>query len=105
MPRWIWFVPLCALVTALAALSFRMGWIVATISETDVIEAWAAHYVASEAGGSQHDCTARPGHRPPVWILVSCVHHDGRRFDYPVDKMGRLISAAAQPGLDTEPET
>ena len=48
MPRWIWFTPLGVLVAAIAVWGFRLGWIAATISETDVIEVWTEQYVAGQ---------------------------------------------------------
>ena len=85
MPGWLWFAPLGALVVALGAWAFRLGWIAATITETDVI--------------------AQPGGSAPVWILVSCMHRDGRRFDYPVDRMGRLLDVSGRPDALGVPET
>lgn len=105
MPRFLWFAPLAALVLALAVWSFRMGWIVATISETDVIEAWTAHYVAETDGARRSDCSAQPGAQKQVWILVTCKHSDGRRFDYPADRMGKLVQLPEPVQTPQEPRT
>jgi hypothetical protein len=93
------------LVVALGAWAFRLGWIAATITETDVIDIWAAHYLASHPEARSTDCTAQPGRGAPVWILVSCMHRDGRRFDYPVDRMGRLLDVSGRPDALGVPET
>lgn len=105
MPRWLWFAPLGALVVALGAWAFRLGWIAATITETDAIEAWTAHYLQAQPGGRATDCTAQPGRSAQVWLLVSCVHRDGRRFDYPVDRMGRLLDVSGSKDSHGLPET
>ena len=102
MPRWIWFTPLGVLVAAIAVWGFRLGWIAATISETDVIEVWTEQYVAGQAGGRHSDCSAQPGRQEPIWILITCIHKDGRRFDYPVDRIGRLVPAPV--GKTGEPQ-
>lgn len=97
MPRWLWFAPLAVLATALAAWGFRWGWIAATITETDVINTYAERYL-SEGGAAARltDCTALPGRRDGVWIIVRCVQA-GARFDYPVDRFGRLLDPGAGP--------
>ncbi|WP_295315642.1 hypothetical protein [Roseobacter sp.] len=101
MPAWLWFAPLVAIILVLGLWAFRLGWIVATITETDVINRWAAHYLATAGGDARaSDCVARPG-RETVWIIVTCEGPQGRRFDYPVDRLGRLLdvtgSGAAVP--------
>jgi hypothetical protein len=105
MPRWIWFAPFGVLVVALGAWAFRLGWIAATITETDVIEAWTEHYLAAQPGARATDCMAQPGRSEAVWVLVSCIHGDGRRFDFPVDRMGRLLDVSGRPDAPGVPET
>ena len=67
-------------------LVFRQGWIVAHMTETDVINHYAARYV-TDHGGRISDCVAVPGRAPGVWIEVRC----GLGVVYPVDRTGRLI--------------
>lgn len=102
MPRWIWFTPLVLLILALAAWAFRLGWIAATITETDVINIYAHRYLA-EAGAVARltDCTALPGDQSGVWIIVRCIGPDGR-YDYPISRFGRLLAlpeSAQRPGI------
>ncbi len=104
MPGFLWFAPLGSLVVALAVWGFRLGWIAATITETDVIELWTAQYVTGQAGARRSDCSAKPGRQEQVWILVTCVHADGRRFDYPVDRLGRLVTLQAPVLMPQEPQ-
>ncbi|KUF09105.1 hypothetical protein [Pseudoponticoccus marisrubri] len=87
MPRWLWFAPLAVLLVAVALFGFRQGWIVANLTETDVIEAMAARYLA-EAGPQARasDCVARPGRE--VWLVVAC--GGPGMWEYRVDRLGRL---------------
>ncbi len=105
MPRWVWFTPLTLLVFAGAVWAFRWGWIAATITETDVIDHYAQRYLAE--GGPEArltDCTAVPGAQAGVWIVVRCVGV-AARFDYPVDRFGRLVAVPAPPPSSGAPET
>ncbi len=106
VPRWIWFVPLAALVASLSLVVFRYGWIAATITETDVIETYTQLYLDTYADTAQAtDCTAQPAPRLPVWIIVTCIAADGTRVDYPVDRLGRLREVAPSPPRGDRPNT
>ena len=92
MPRWLWFAPLGGLVLGLGLLGYRQGLVMSNMTETDVIETYTAYYVKTHGGAARAtDCTARPGARRDVWIVVSCLAPEGQRLDYPVDRLGRLI--------------
>jgi hypothetical protein len=89
MPRWGWFIPL-GLVTLLGALvAFRYGWIAATITETDVINAMATRYLSVDGGPDAQlgDCVGLAGQINGAWITVQC-----GEFGYHVNRFGRLIS-------------
>lgn len=103
MPRWVWFAPLAILILAGAVWAFRWGWIAATITETDVINTYTQRYLA-EGGATARltDCTAVPGQQTGVWIVVRCLGTEAR-YDYPVDRFGRLVSVPV-PATDA-PET
>jgi len=92
MPRWLWWTPLAVLTLLAGLLLFRQGWIAAHMTETDVIDHFAARYVA-EHGGQKSDCVAVPGRSAQVWIEVHC----GDVAIYPVDRAGRLISLPEGP--------
>ena len=79
--------PVAVLTLVGALLAFRQGWIVAHMTETDVINRYADRYVRDH-GGRASECHAVPGSRAGVWIEVRC---DGVR--YPVDRAGRLVGA------------
>jgi hypothetical protein len=57
-------------------------------TETDIISAGAALYVA-ETGGSEAECVGTPG-EGPVWIVVRCGETDALRT-YLFDRGGTLI--------------
>ena len=86
MPRWLWWTPLAVLTVIAGLLVFRQGWIAAHLTETDVINHYAARYV-TDHGGQKADCLAVPGRTAGVWIEVRC----GADVIYPVDRSGRLV--------------
>jgi hypothetical protein len=94
MPRWFWFVPVALLTLAGALYAFRLGWIAATITETDVINTYAREYLRTAGPEARAtDCVARPAAQRGVWLVVSC--GEAPRYDYAVDRFGRLIAPAA----------
>lgn len=95
MPGWVWFVPLGLATLVGALLAFRYGWIAATITETDVINAIANRYVTEDGGADARaaDCVGLPGMRPGAWITVRC-----GTIEYHVDRFGRLIDTGAAVG-------
>lgn len=118
MPRWLWWLPLGVLTLVAALLVFRQGWIIARLSETDVISHYAQRHIARH-GGRPEACSARPaGQAAPEgpdldlpglrdwltgaapWLLITCAGADrpGGRH-YLVDRRGRLIRG----GVDLTP--
>ena len=92
VPRWLWFAPLAGVLMAVAVLAFRQGLTVAQITETDVIETYTAHYVALHGQKARAtDCSGRPSAQKGVWIIVTCQSATGQRFDFPIDRFGRLL--------------
>ncbi len=87
--RILFFLPLAALTLVASLLAFRAGYWQANLTETDVINTYAAKYVA-ETGGDPTDCVATPG-QTPVWIEVICRSGDGTARIYPVNKLGALL--------------
>ncbi|MFK7868993.1 MAG: hypothetical protein AB8B58_07115 [Roseobacter sp.] len=106
VPRWLWFLPLM-MATVLGGLwAFRMGWVAATITETDVINTFAQRYLETEGPHAQRtDCVARPGQAPGVWIVVSCQSARGTHYDYAVNRFGTLLQRAVTGDAVTRPET
>ena len=85
-PRFPWR-GLAILAALAAALGLPAGWHVATLTETDIIDAAAARYVRDH-GGAPAECVARPG-TPPVWIEVLCGTPRLRAI-YQADRFGFL---------------
>lgn len=94
MPRWLWWTPVAALLILAAVLGFRQGWLMANLSESDAIEAWAARYM-EETGAPQADCTAVPGVQ--VWLVIRCGTGQDRRV-YRLDRLGRLVRPSGPDG-------
>ena len=84
-----------ALSLAAAALGLSFGMRASPLTETHVIEAFAADYMA-ETGGAATDCAAAPDPRPNVWLVVRCGTGAGARV-YPVDARGRLVEGEGGP--------
>lgn len=70
MGRWM-ILPLGGLVTAAAAFGLWQGLRAAPPTETEIIEAAAARYIA-ETGGAATDCHATPGPVDGVRLVVIC---------------------------------
>ncbi|MFZ5963877.1 hypothetical protein ACOXXX_13065 [Thalassococcus sp. BH17M4-6] len=97
MPRWVWFVPVGLLVALAGVLGWRHGWVVANVTETQVIDAYAERYLADRArdgtgeGARRSDCRAQPSER--AWLVVVCgptPHDAARHYTYYVARDGRL---------------
>ncbi len=99
MPRWALFLPVGLLTLVLALLFFRLGWIAANLTETDVINTYAARYLQEAGPGARvSDCVARPGQGAAVWIVVSCEGTAGR-YSYHVNRFGGLRHVSG-PGFE-----
>lgn len=99
MPRWIWFLPLGLIVALAALVGWRQGWLVANVTETQVINAYAARYLDDRAaagtgdGARASDCRARPSPEVGVWLVVICgpdPHDPARHYTYHVTRFGGL---------------
>ena len=91
--RWLWWAPLGLVTLGCAIFGLRMGWIAATISETDVITHFAAKYVNDHGGDARvTDCVAYPTDSiPGIWILVRCAPMGAlENYDYYVNRFGGL---------------
>lgn len=106
MPRWLWFAPLALLMVLSSIWAFRLGWIAATITETDVITAYSARYLQEYGPAAKAtDCTARPGRARGVWIVVTCVGAQTGHNEYAVDRLGRLVQRPAVEDGSLKPRT
>ncbi len=120
MPRWIWWAPLAVFLLWWGWLGFRWGWIAATTTETDVINAYADRYLEDRArdgtgaGARITDCVAYPGTERGIWLHVVCgpAGDPSRRYEYEVNRLGGFVrgqdphSEGLRPGGGVmEPET
>ena len=94
MPRWMLFVPVMALVAAVAGIGLMVGGRSVGTTETEVIERFAVRYLAEAgAGATRSDCAARPAQSEGLWLVVACDLRGGARFEDFVDAYGRLAHA------------
>lgn len=86
MPRRLIFLPLVALIAAVAGIGLLLGGRTVSTSETEAINRMAERYI-SEAGkdASRSDCAARPAVSDDLWLVVAC-----GAYEYFVDPYGRL---------------
>lgn len=88
--RWLIWAPLCVLALGAGAYGLRLGYLAMTITETDVINHYAALY-ARQTGGEMTDCVAFPG-ADGIWIVVACGPLCApERREYHVNRVGWLV--------------
>ena len=99
MPRWALFLPFALMVALAALFGWRQGWLVANVTETQVIEAYAERYLAARAAAgtgadaARSDCRARPDPGGASWLVVVCgpePYDPARHYTYYVNRFGGL---------------
>lgn len=75
--------------TLAGAIGYTLGQRSAALSESDVINHFAAEYVRT-TGGDLTDCLAVPGAHPEIWISVICGTGAGQHR-YHVNAKGREV--------------
>lgn len=97
--------PLVLLGLCLGVIGLRFGWQAAKITETDVINRYAAHYV-DQTGGDLTDCAASPAvEMAGVWLIVRCASPDlGTSARYLVNRFGSLIAPIDMPKVPAAPQ-
>ncbi len=94
MNRWLIVLPIAGLVAFAGILGFRVG---QPVTETDIINRYAAEYVAEfGAGAVLTDCLATAG-TGNVRLVVRCQHPDGREAIYPAGPRGGLLEMNTGP--------
>ncbi len=95
--RWLWWMPLGLLILSAAAMGLRLGWIRATITESDVIAKYAQRYVDSHGPDARlSDCVGLSGESlpeiwPRIWIMIRCgppANGQGESYVYYVNRLG-----------------
>ena len=86
--------PLLGLIAIAAILGWRFG---RPVTETDIINSYAAEYVETFGAGAQlTDCLATAG-TGDVRLVVRCTHPDGRQAVYPAGARGQLMEQTEGP--------
>ena len=93
-------ISLAALVAVATGVGLLWGLDSRPPTETEVIEAAAADYVA-ETGGALTDCAARPADLPGIWLVVVCADGD---WVTAYDRQGRVVEVG-DAFRDGEPAT
>lgn len=96
MPRWMLFLPLIALVGAVAVIGLSLGRkAVLRSDETAVITRVADRY-ADEAGprAAETDCTARLATDEALWLVVTCAPGGRAAWIYYIDRFGAVAHVA-----------
>jgi len=76
---------------ALGALAGYVGWQMGKpVSETEIINHFAADYVAA-TGGAETDCIATPSDVPAARMEITCTGPDGAGLRYVAGPRGGLI--------------
>ena len=88
--------PLAGLLAVAGALGLYLGLAAAPPTETEIIEAQAARYVA-ETGGDRLDCFAVPSGVEGVRLIVICEPEGGEAWYAATDDWGRVVDDVAVP--------
>ncbi|MDX8352355.1 hypothetical protein [Cognatiyoonia sp. IB215182] len=92
MGRWTFFLPLVVLIAFAGYLGLRAGRLP---SETEIINRYAALYVAEAGAGAQMtDCAAIPHPDPTIRMTVMCQPPKGDAITYLVGPRGGLVARA-----------
>ena len=96
MKRVVFFLPFGLLVLAVALIAFRQGVQRANLSETEVINHYAARYVTNGPSGAKPtDCAAKPGGADSVWLVINC-GGAAHTVQFRVDHSGNLVTGTGE---------
>ncbi|WP_333714128.1 hypothetical protein [Yoonia sp.] len=93
--RWLYFLPLAGLV----AYAAYLGWLRGQLpSETEIINRYAAAYLAMAPEGAQPtDCAATSHPDEAIRMIVTCAHPSGLVTTYHVGPRGEALPAPQGP--------
>ncbi|MGH1578292.1 hypothetical protein [Planktotalea sp.] len=103
MRPWLLWTPVAALTAAIGVFGLRVGWIYATITESDVIAKYAAHYLEEREGRSLTSCHAVPSDENGIWLVVICGENPCDRTlsvnysEYHLNRIGRYVHGGNTP--------
>lgn len=87
--RWLYFVPLGALVAYAAYLGWQRGQLP---TETEIINRYAATYLAMAPEGAQPtDCAATSHPDAAIRMVITCAHPSGLTTTYFVGPRGEAL--------------
>ncbi len=84
--------PLAAILALAGAIGLYLGVAAAPVSEGDIIERWAAEYVAS-TGGDRSDCYGVPAGVEGVRLMVICEAGGSDPWFVAVDAQGARVDS------------
>ena len=91
----MFFVPVAVLAVWAGYLGLRSGQLP---SETDIIDHYAAAYLATApSGASLTDCSATPHPDEAIRMVINCAHPSGVLTTYYVDQRGEALPAPLGP--------
>ena len=89
MMRWYYFLPLVGLISYAGYLGWQQGQLP---SETDIINRYAATYLAMAPEGAQPtDCAATSHPNEGIRMVIVCVHATGLTTTYFVGPRGEAL--------------
>lgn len=95
MMRWVYFVPLVALVIFAGYLGLRSGDLP---DETEIINRYAAAYLETAAEGAKAtDCAASPHPDVAIRMVINCTHETGLTTTYFVGPRGEAVPEPTGP--------
>lgn len=91
----LWFLPFACLVLLAGYIGLKLGQFP---SETEIINRYAATYVAMAAQGAQlTDCAATSHAAAEIRMVIQCVHPNGVTTTYFVGPRGEAVAAPQEP--------
>ncbi|MDX8349518.1 hypothetical protein SLH49_16160 [Cognatiyoonia sp. IB215446] len=95
MRRWVYFLPVAALIVFAGYLGLRSGGIP---NETEIIDRYAAAYLATAPNGaSLTDCSATPHPDDAIRMVINCAHPSGILTTYYIGPRGEALPAPQGP--------
>lgn len=90
--RQVVFTVLGAFLALVAVIGLRLGWVSATLTETEVIERYASAYLQEAGDGAAlTDCHAETGQAPWIKLRVVCRNSLGREWRFGAGLWGQLV--------------
>lgn len=93
----MWFIPFAGLVVIAGIVGYRMGQLP---GETEIINRYAATYVAMAGDGAAlTDCAATPHPDPAVRLVINCAHPGGLTTTFYAGHRGEALPEPSGPSI------